>query len=56
VSYGDFAVEVTDGVRGGGAVFFELSGPPAARQLLELRAPAGGTLPNVLGVAIVRVP
>jgi hypothetical protein len=55
VSFGDFAVDVA-GVRGGGAAFFELSGPPATRQLLELRPPAGGTLPNVLGLAIVRVP
>jgi hypothetical protein len=49
LSFGDFLAEAPDGVRGGGAAFFELSGSPSARQLLELRAPA-------LGLAIARVP
>jgi hypothetical protein len=49
LSFGDFVADATDGVRGGGAVFFELSGTPSARQLLELRPPG-------LGVAIARVP
>lgn len=56
LSFGDFAVDVAPGVRPAGAAFFELSGPASARQLLELRAPAGGTLPNALGVAVVRIP
>ncbi|MBV9879474.1 MAG: IPT/TIG domain-containing protein [Gemmatirosa sp.] len=53
-SFGDFTTDVPSGIRGGGAAFVELSGPAWARQLLELRAPAGTAAPP-LGIAIVRV-
>jgi hypothetical protein len=49
--FGDFVVDAPNGVRGGGAVFFELTGGPSARQLLELRV----TPTTALGLAIVRV-
>ncbi|AHG91227.1 Ig domain protein group 2 domain protein [Gemmatirosa kalamazoonensis] len=56
LSFGDFVVDVPNGVRGGGAVFFELSGPTVARQLLEVRSLTPGAAAPPLGIAIARVP
>jgi hypothetical protein len=57
LSFGDFIDDVSTGVRGGGAVFFEISGPSAARQLLDLRPfPGAAAPPPPLSLAIVRVP
>ena len=42
-------------LRGWSTAFFELSGPSAAPQLLELGADGGGPLPATLRMAIVRV-
>lgn len=50
---GAFQVDVP-AVRGGAAALFELSGTTGA-QLLELLSAAGGTAPQSLGLAIVRI-
>ena len=42
-------------LRGWSTAFFELSGPSATPQLLELAADGGGALPATLRMAIVRV-
>jgi hypothetical protein len=54
VTFGNFDAAVT-GIRGGTAAFFQLTGPPAGRQLLELLSSGGTTAPSGLGMAIVRV-
>lgn len=53
-SFGDFVVDVP-GVRGGGTAFVLLTGPQAARQLLQLQSPGGGAPPASLRIAILRV-
>ncbi|HEY8470555.1 MAG TPA: IPT/TIG domain-containing protein [Longimicrobiales bacterium] len=54
VSFGDFAVDVP-ALRAGTASIFELSGPQAAPQLLEVTTQGGGPPPATLRLHIVRV-
>jgi hypothetical protein len=52
--YGTFSFDVTT-LRGWGSAFFDLAGTPRGPQLVELRSLAGGSPPNALRMAIVRV-
>jgi hypothetical protein len=54
MTFGDFAANV-QGVHGGSAVYFQLTGPTGAWQLLELEGPRGGAPSPNLGIAVVRV-
>ncbi|MEX0907718.1 MAG: hypothetical protein WD054_05260 [Gemmatimonadota bacterium] len=54
LSYGNSAAEVS-AVRGGGAAFFELSGPPAGPQALGFSGLGGTALPSSFRVVIVRL-
>lgn len=53
-AFGKFTVDVA-GIRGGGFSVLELTGTPAARQLLELRGMNGSPFPQALRVTIARV-
>lgn len=54
VPFGNFTGSVP-ALRGGSSAVFELSGNDAARQLLELRGPAGATPSSALRMSIVRI-
>jgi hypothetical protein len=53
-AFGNFDRSV-DGIQGGTATFFRLTGSAGQRQLLELLSSGGITAPAALGLAIVRV-
>jgi hypothetical protein len=55
-SFGAFAADV-GALLGGGAAYVELSGTPTAPQVLDLRSPGGGPVPesSTLRLAILRV-
>ena len=54
VPFGDFVADVP-ALRAGTVAFFDLSGPAAGAQLLELSSPAGGAPPAALRMALVRI-
>jgi len=54
VTFGTFSGSV-GALRGGSSAVFEVSGAAAARQVLELRGPGGGTPSSNLRLSIVRI-
>jgi hypothetical protein len=53
-AFGNFTVSLPALV-GGGFTIFDISGTQAARQLIEIKSPAGGDPPSTVRVAIVRI-
>lgn len=55
LSFGSFAATQT-GVRGGAAAYYVISGTMSTNQMLDLRAPGGGTASNIFRIAVARLP
>ncbi len=53
-TFGNFTASLPALV-GGGFTIFDISGAQAARQLIEIKSPAGGDPPSTVRVAIVRI-